>query len=142
MAAVSGFTTQTQLSTISFIEGPADCSRQRLVWGHTIGREVARGLLGRDLDLRIRRHKLVWNGNALNDLHALANERVVFHVAHRNEPIDSPQAKPMDHVRHKLLEPDVLAAGTGGALGRAPIVSLPEGEIEASHERHNQAALA
>ena len=34
------------------------------------------------------------------------------------------------------------AAGTGGALGRAPIVSLPEGEIEASHERHNQAALA
>jgi hypothetical protein len=26
-AAVSGFTTQTQLSTISFVERPADCSR-------------------------------------------------------------------------------------------------------------------
>jgi hypothetical protein len=55
--AASGFTTQSQLSTISFIERPADCPRQCLVWGHTIGREVARGLLGRDLDLRIRRDK-------------------------------------------------------------------------------------
>src|SRR5215472_11586242 len=106
-----GITTQMQFSTISFVERPADCSRHRLVWGHTIGREVARSLLGRDLDLRIRRDKLVWDGNALYDLHALTNERVVFHITHRNEPIDSLQAKPMDHVRHKLLEPDVLDSG-------------------------------
>src|SRR5438105_1960305 len=81
---VSGFTTQTQLSTISFVARPANCSRQRLVWGHTIGREVARGLLGRDLDLRVRRDKLVRDGNALYDFHALTNERLVFHIAHRN----------------------------------------------------------
>jgi hypothetical protein len=62
VAAASGFTTQTQLSTLTFIKRPADCSRRRLVLGHTIGREVARGLLGRDLDLRIRRDKLVRNG--------------------------------------------------------------------------------
>jgi hypothetical protein len=30
MAAASGFTTQTQLSTIIFIERPADCSRHSL----------------------------------------------------------------------------------------------------------------
>src|SRR5262245_17146438 len=94
-----------------YIERPADCSRHRLVWGHTIGREVARSLLGCDLDLRIRRDKLVWDRNALYDLHALTNERVVFHITHRNEPIDSLQAKPMDHVRHELLEPDVLHSG-------------------------------
>src|SRR6266480_2072959 len=106
-----GGATQTQLSTISFIERPTDCSRQRLVWGQTIGREIARGLLGRDLDLRIRRDKLVRDGNALYDLHTLTNERVVLHITHRNEPIDSPQAKPMDHVRHELLEPGVLHSG-------------------------------
>jgi hypothetical protein len=111
VAAASGFTTQTQLSTLTFIKRPADCSRRRLVLGHTIGREVTRGLLGRDLDLRIRRDKLVRNGNALYDLHVLTNERVVFHIAHRNEPINSPQAKPMDHVRHELLEPGVLHSG-------------------------------
>src|SRR5215831_13231408 len=78
---------------------------------HTIGGEVARGLLGRDLDLRIRRDKLVRDGNTLYDLHALTNERVVFHITHRNEPINSPHAKPMDHVRDKLLEPGVLHSG-------------------------------
>jgi hypothetical protein len=53
-AAVSEFTTQTQLSTISFVERPTDGSHH--AWsGATIGREVARGLLGRDLYLRIRR---------------------------------------------------------------------------------------
>src|SRR4029450_5404596 len=78
---------QTQLSTISFVERPGGCSGYRMVRGHTIGREVARGLLGRNLDLRIRRDKLVRDGNALYDLHALGNERVVFHVAPRNEPL-------------------------------------------------------
>jgi len=32
-----GITTQMQFSTISFVERPADCSRQHLVRGHTIG---------------------------------------------------------------------------------------------------------
>ena len=127
MAAASGFTTQPQLSTISFIERPADCSRQWLVWGHTIRCEVARGLLGRDLDLRIRRDKLVRNGNALDDFHPLINERVVFQITHRNEPIDSPQAKPMDHVRHKLLEPGVLHTGhafRAFEIGRRGVATL------------------
>src|SRR5215468_1513419 len=122
-----GVTTQMQFSTISFVERPADCSRQRLVWGHTIRREVACGLLGHDLDLRIRRDKLVRDGNALYDLDALTNEGVAFHITHRNEPINSPQAKPMDHVRHELLEPGVLYSGHAFRalkIGRRGIATL------------------
>src|SRR5262245_50208065 len=69
-----GITTQMQFSTISFVERPADCSRQHLVRGHTIGREVARGLLGRDLDLRIRGEKLVGGGKALEYVNGLGTE--------------------------------------------------------------------
>ena len=78
-------------------------------------RVVAGGLLGGDFDMRVGRHQFVGNRNPLDDLDALAHQRVVLHVAHRNEAVDPANAKPMQHVRHELLEARVLH--TGDAFG-------------------------
>src|SRR4029453_6986014 len=52
-----------------------------------------------------------------DDFDALTGQRIVFHVAHGNEAIDSLEAEPVDHIRHQLLEAGILHAGdTFGAL--------------------------
>ena len=70
--------------------------------------------------MRIRRYEIVWDGNALDDFDALARQRIVLHVAHRNEAVDTFQAEPVDHIRHKLLELRILHAGD--ALGALEIL--------------------
>ena len=59
----------------------------------------------------------VRNGNAFDDIHALSGQRVVFHVAHRDEAVDPLKAEPMNRIRHELLKAGVLHAGHAfGAL--------------------------
>src|ERR1700722_11201276 len=74
-------------------------------------RIISGGLFGRYLDMSVSRDKLVGQRHALDDLDALGDERVVFHVAHRDEAVDAAQTKPMNDVGHQLLEPCVLDAG-------------------------------
>ena len=82
-----------------------------------LGREVAGRLLGLHLDLRVGGNQLVRDRHALDDLDALGVDRVVLHVAHRNEAVDAVDAEPVDHVGHQLLEARVLHAGDAfGAL--------------------------
>ena len=65
----------------------------------------------------VGRHQIVGDRDALDDLDALAGQRVVLHVAHGNEAVDPLQAEPVDHVRHQLLEAGILHAGDAfGAL--------------------------
>ena len=67
--------------------------------------------------MRVGGHQIVGNWHALDDLDALAGQRIVLHVAHGNEAVDALQAEPVHHVRHQLLEPGILHAGdTFGAL--------------------------
>src|SRR5246127_2086685 len=75
-----------------------------------LGRIIAGRLLGRDLDMRVSRMESVRDRYPLDDVDALASQRVMFHVAHRQEAIDPLQAEPVDHVGHQLLEARVLHA--------------------------------
>src|ERR1700736_1722960 len=76
-----------------------------------LGRVVTRGLLCRDFHMRVGRHKIVGKGHALDDFDALAGQRIVLHIAHRNEAVDSFQADPVHPIRHQVLESGVLPAG-------------------------------
>ncbi|CCD99338.1 hypothetical protein BRAS3809_2590011 [Bradyrhizobium sp. STM 3809] len=91
-------------------------------------REIAGGLLRRDLDMGVGRDQLVGDRHALDDVDALADQRIVFHVAHRDEAVDPLDAEPVDDIRHQLLETRILHAGDAfGALevsGRGVAVLL------------------
>ena len=54
---------------------------------------------------------MIGDWHALVDRDALADQRVVLHVAHRGEAVDAGDAEPMQHVRHQFLEAHVLHAG-------------------------------
>src|SRR5580700_8361410 len=92
-----------------------------------LGREISGGFLGLDLDVSVGGDERVRDGNALDDVDALAHQRVIFHVAHRDETVDALDAEPMHGVRHQLLEAGVLNAGNAfGALeiGRRRVAAL------------------
>src|SRR6185295_17143109 len=55
--------------------------------------------------------ELVRNRNAFDNFNALPGQRLVFHVAHRDETIDAGDSEPVDHIGHELLEPRILHAG-------------------------------
>ena len=74
-------------------------------------RIISGGFFGRYLDMGVGRHKLIGQRHALDNLDALGDERVMFHVAHRDEAVDAAQTEPMNDVGHQLLEPGVLNAG-------------------------------
>src|SRR6202040_2696012 len=93
-----------------FVEGSPERIQQILRF-RRLGRVVACGFLRGDLDVSIGRNELVRKGHTLHDIDALTDQRIVFHVAHGYEPIDTPQTEPVDHVGHELLEPRVLDAG-------------------------------
>src|SRR5260370_9703609 len=99
----SGITKDTVRPSI-FFERAADRVVQvlRLRW---LGRVVSGGFFGRDFDMRVGRYEIVGDRHAFNDFDALAGQRVVFHIAHRDETIDPLQSEPVHHVRHQLLEP-------------------------------------
>src|SRR5260370_16587148 len=82
-----------------------------------LGRIVTGGLLCRDFHMRVGGHKIVGNWHAFDDFDALAGQRIVLHVAHGNEAVDSLQSEPVHHIRHQLLESGLLhPAYTFGAL--------------------------
>ena len=110
-AAVSGFTERTSGLEDQFLSSERPTVPVRSCGFGASARVVARRLLGRDLHLRIGGHQLVGQRHALDDLDALRDERVVFHVAHRDQAIDARDAQPMHDVRHQLLEARVLHAG-------------------------------
>ena len=67
--------------------------------------------------MRVGGHEIVGNRHAFDDFDALAGQRIVLHVAHGDEAVDSLQAEPVHHIRHQLLEPGVLhACDAFGAL--------------------------
>ena len=78
---------------------------------------VAGSFLGGDFDVGVGGDHVVGDRHPLDDLDALADQRVVLHVAHRNEANEALQAEPFDRVGHQLLETRVLDAGDAfGAL--------------------------
>src|SRR5260370_20050652 len=82
-----------------------------------LGRIVTGGLFCGDFHVRAGGHKMVGNWRACDDFDALAGQRIVLHVAHGNEAVDSLQSEPVHHIRHQLLESGILHAGdTFGAL--------------------------
>ena len=107
-------------------------------------RVIAGGLLGRDFHMGVGGNQLVWNRHAFDDLDALADQRIIFHVAHRDEPVDAPQTEPMDRVRHQLLEARVLNAGDafgaleiggGGVAALLPLARVVDQELGDFAER-------
>src|SRR5580704_12356920 len=115
-AAVSDCTGGCQTRFLILVEIAANGIRQvlRLL---RLRRVIARGLLGLDLDVRVGRYQFVRNCDPFDDIYALADQRIVFHVTHRDKTVDTFDAEPMDRVRHQLLETGVLHAGdTFGAL--------------------------
>src|SRR5262249_10139096 len=125
--AVSGFTAARPGSKASeLVERAADRRRQVLRLNRR-ARVVARRLLGRHLDLGVRRNELVRDRDALDDLDAVYDQRLVFHVAHGSEAIDAGDAEPVQHVGHELLEARVLHAGDAFRaleIGRGGVATL------------------
>src|SRR3954453_1417643 len=76
-----------------------------------VGGVIAGGLLRGDLDIGVGGYELGRDRHALDDVDALRGQRVVLHVAHREEAVDALQAEPVDGVGHQLLEARVLDAG-------------------------------
>src|SRR5260370_24370621 len=103
---VCGLTKDTVRPSI-FFERAADRVVQvlRLRW---LGRVVSGGFFGRDFDMRVGRYEIVGDRHAFNDFDALAGQRVVFHIAHRDETIDSFQSEPVPHVRRQVRAPGLL----------------------------------
>src|SRR5205814_4412855 len=95
-------------------------SRQPLrIWNFAIA-VVACRLLGIHLDTRVGRDQLVRELDALADFDGRSDDRVVLEVAHRHQPVDTPNAQPVQNVRHQFLEAHVLHAGD--AFGAQEIV--------------------
>src|SRR5262249_21487375 len=66
--------------------------------------EVSGGLLRRNLDLGIAGNEVIRKRHTLHDFNSLTDQRVIFHVAHRNQPIDARYPEPVERVGHQLLE--------------------------------------
>src|SRR6516225_5850234 len=77
---------------------------------YRLGAIVTGGLLGCNFHMCVGRDQIVGDWNALDDLDALARQRVVFHVAHGDEAIDALETEPVDYIRHQLLETRILNA--------------------------------
>src|SRR5215467_415460 len=69
---------------------------------------VAGGFLRRNLDLRVAGNEVIRQGYPLHDFNSLTDKRVVFHVAHRYQPINARYSEPMQGVGHQLLETGIL----------------------------------
>ena len=58
--------------------------------------------------LGIWRDELIRDVDTVDDLDAAAHDRVVLHIRHRDEFVDSCHAEPVQRVRHQLLEAHIL----------------------------------
>ena len=82
----------TATAAVSALSSPSEAAALGLGQlggvGDRAGREVAGGHLGVHLDARVGRDQRVGDGHPLADLDAGRDDRVVLHVAHRDEPVD------------------------------------------------------
>src|SRR5579862_6420978 len=106
-ADASEFATGTVTPDSVFFKRTAD-RIEEIVRRRRLGAEIAGGLLRRHFHMRIGRDEFVRNRNAFDDLNALAGQRVMLHVAHRDEAVNALEAEPVDHIRHQLLEARIL----------------------------------
>src|ERR1700737_3278035 len=67
--------------------------------------------------MRVGRDQIVGDRYALDNLDTLPSQRIVLHVAHRDETVDAGEAEPVNDIRHQLLETGILnPCDTFGAL--------------------------
>ena len=78
--------------------------------------------------------ELIRDVDTVDDLDAAAHDRVVLHIRHRDEFVDSCHAEPVQRVRHQLLEAHILRAPKGRRGGHQRQSGVIRG-----HQRHSEA---
>ena len=82
------------------------CTRRRPRLGIRRHLEASGGIMCTRLG--IWRDELIRDVDTVDDLDAAAHDRVVLHIRHRDEFVDSCHAEPVQRVRHQLLEAHIL----------------------------------
>src|SRR5690242_12483848 len=128
----------------SFVEGTTLRAVQLLRVRDARRREIARCLLGRDLDRRVERHQPVRDRDLLDDLDALRGQRTVFEVRHRDPAVDAADPEPMKDIGHQLLKAHILDAGNafgaveigvGAVAAHLPLARVVDEELGDLAER-------
>src|SRR5688572_11575883 len=79
---------------------------------------VASSFFCRHLDMSVRRNPILGKGNPVDNLDAGAANRLVFHIAHGDKPIDASNPQPMQDVGHEFLEAHILSPGNAFGTGK------------------------
>src|SRR5262249_7098478 len=95
----------SKLVELAANDGPEIFLQPRIFW-----RVIACRLLRFELDPRVGWNEPGRDGHTFADLDSGFDDRVKFHVRHRNEAIDPVDTEPVQHVGHQLLEARILDA--------------------------------